>query len=163
MLLSEVRGPRRVIGLAAAALALGALLAALGFSVANLTAQLGSIEAVGEVVATQPEIDAAGRPNSDRPSSDRQVVVIEYADRNGQVRRFDEAVSGSALHRGDELTVRYSAKPPVEAWIANYWWIWREATVAGAAALGCGLIAEEALRTRRSGFADRRRAGPTRP
>lgn len=143
MQLSEVPGPRRVIGLGAAALALAALLAALGFSVANLVFQFSTIEAVGEVVAIRPGQDEAGQA---RP--DRHTVVVEYADRNGQVRRFDETISGEAPGRGDELAVRYSARPPVEARIANYWWIWREATVAGAAALLLGLGAEEALRVR---------------
>lgn len=143
MQLSEVRGPRRVVGLGAAALALAALLAALGFSVANLVFQVTTIEAVGEVVAVQPGQDEGGQPQPDR-----HALVIEYADRNGQVRRFDETVSGEAPRRGDELVVRYSSRPPVEARIANYWWIWREATVAGAAALLLGLGAEEALRVR---------------
>ncbi|WP_425308108.1 DUF3592 domain-containing protein [Ammonicoccus fulvus] len=143
MQLSEVRGPRRVIGLGAAALALAALLTALGFSVANLVFQFSTIEAVGEVVAVRPGQDEAGQA---RP--DRHAVVIEYADRNGQVRRFDETVAGDAPRRGDELAVRYSARPPVQARIANYWWIWREATLAGAIALVLGLGAEEALRVR---------------
>lgn len=143
MQLSEVRGPRRVVGLGAAVLALAALLLALGFSVANLVFQFTTIEAVGEVVAIQPAQAGAGQAQPDR-----HAVVIEYADRNGQVRRFDEVVSGDAPRRGDELAVRYSARPPVEARIANYWWIWRDATIAGAIALGLGLCAEEALRVR---------------
>lgn len=138
-----VRGIRRLAGLLLAALATAALAVALVFAVLNLTFQLTTSEAVGEVVAVNPV------PEHARTIAATHEVVVEYPDRNGQFRRFDELVRGVAPTKGDDITVRYRMGPPVEARVANYWWIWRPATIAGAVALVLALGAEELLRNRR--------------
>lgn len=137
-------GVRRVAGLAAAAAAGLALIVALVFSVQALMFQFSTAEAVGEIVAVDPVVDGSGRPRLDR-----HVVVVEYPDRNGQFRRFDQEVEGEAPAKGAEIDVRYRMGPPVEARVANAWWLWRPASVAGAIALMLALVAEECLRTRR--------------
>lgn len=139
-----VRGFRRLAGLVAAALAAIALLVGIVFASMNLAFQLTATEAVGEVVAVTPVRTEAGEP---RPGE--HVLTVEYPDRNGQFRRFDERVRGEAPAKNDEIAVHYRMGPPVEARIANYWWIWRSATLAGSVALGLGLVAEELLRNRR--------------
>ncbi|MDO5501244.1 MAG: DUF3592 domain-containing protein [Propionibacteriaceae bacterium] len=139
-----IRGPRRTIGWALAVLAGAAFLVAIVLAVINGVLLVATAEAVGEVVAVEPVTDAAGQPRSER-----HRLVVEYPDRNGQFRRFDEQTRGVAPAKGDEVPVRYRMGPPVEARVANPWWIWRPATFAGATALGLGLVAEELLRNRR--------------
>lgn len=139
----EVRGVRRAFGLAAAAGAGLALIVALVFSVQALVFQFSTSEAVGEIVAVEPVFDAAGQPRRDR-----HVVVVEYPDRNGQFRRFDQEVEGSAPEKGEEIAVRYRMGPPVEGRVANAWWQWRPASIAGGVSLVLALIAEEMLRSR---------------
>lgn len=138
-----VRGFRRLAGLVLAALATVAMAVALVLAGFNLTFQLTTSEAVGEVVAVSTVPEQAG------VIAPTHEVVVEYPDRNGQSRRFDELVRGVAPTKGDEVPVRYRMGPPVEARVANYWWIWRPATTAGAVALALALGAEELLRNRR--------------
>lgn len=134
---------RRFAGLIALAGAGLALVIGLVFAIQSLMFQVSAAEAAGEVVAVQPVLDAAGRPQIDR-----HLVVVEFPDRNGQSRRFDAEVEGQAPEKGAEVPVRYRMGPPVDARLANYWLLWRPATIAGAGALGLGLVAEELLRRR---------------
>lgn len=140
----EIRGVRRALGFATAAGAALAAIVALVFSVQALVFQLSTAEAVGEIVAVAPVFDAAGEPRVDR-----QVVVVEYPDRNGQFRRFDQEVEGGPPEKGAEIVVRYRMGPPVEARVENGWWLWRPASIAGGVALLLALAAEEGLRNRR--------------
>ncbi|WP_432558654.1 DUF3592 domain-containing protein [Granulicoccus sp. GXG6511] len=139
-----VRGVRRLLGLGAAAGAGLALIVALVLSVQALMFEFTTAEAIGEVVAVQPV--PAGTDQSRR---DRHGVTVEYPDRNGQFRRFDDVVGGTAPEKGGEITVRYRMGPPVEARVENRWWLWRPATIAGGVGLVLALFAEEWLRNRR--------------
>lgn len=139
-----IGGVRRTAGLAAVVGAGLALIVALVFSVEALVFQFTTAEAVGEIVAVQPVTHPSGHVRADR-----HVVVVEYPDRNGQFRRFDQEVDGKAPVKGEEIAVRYRMGPPVQARVANAWWLWRPASIAGAVALVLGLVAEEALRNRR--------------
>ncbi|MDO5682001.1 MAG: hypothetical protein Q4G46_04135 [Propionibacteriaceae bacterium] len=139
-----VRGVRRLIGLVAAGAALVALIVTLVLAAQALYFQVTSAEAVGEVVAVHPVVDDEGTPRADRTA-----VVVEYPDRNGQFRRFDEQVTGNAPVKGAEVAVHYRMGPPVVARMANPWWLWRPASISSALFLGLALVAEEALRLRR--------------
>lgn len=140
-----VRGPRRVLGLLTGALAVVVLLVALVVSAGNLMFWASTQSVIGEVVAVETVQDADGVP-----VQGRWRVVVEYPDRNGQFRRFDEEVRAvEVLEQGDEVAVRYRPRPPIEARIDNQWWIWRDATILGGVSLGLGVLAEELLRSRR--------------
>lgn len=129
-----------------AAAATTGLLISLVLASMSLVFLATTVEAVGVVVAVRPDSGAtAGQP----VRAVRPLLVVEYPDRNGQFRRFDEKVRGEAPAKGAEIAVRYRMGPPVEARIANYWTIWEPATIAGAVGLGLGLVAEELLRNRR--------------
>lgn len=140
----SVRGARRTAGRTVGLGAALALLVGLVLSIQAAVFHFSTAEAVGEVVAVEAVRDAAGEVREDR-----HAVVVEYPDRNGQFRRFDQEVEGTAPEKGAEIGVRYRMGPPVEARIANAWWLWRPASVAGAIALILGLAAEELLRQRR--------------
>lgn len=140
-----VRGPRRVIGLLAAASAVIALLVALTFATANLGFLVTTQGVIGEVVAVDPVTSQDGVP-----VEGQYRIEVEFPDRNGQFRRFDEDIRALATPKvGDEIAVRYRPQPPIDARIDQPWWIWRDATIAGGVALGLGVIAEELLRNRR--------------
>lgn len=139
-----VRGPRRLIGRITAALAGAAVLVALVLSVGNAMFWNQTLTATGEVVAVDPAVDGQGSH-----IAGSWMVVIEYPDRNGQFRRFDEVVGGDPPESGDEIAVRYRPTPPIEARIDNPWWIWRDVTIWGGIAIGLGVVAEELLRNRR--------------
>jgi len=140
----RVGGVRRLGGLVAAATAAVAVVVSVVFAVQALAFQWTTAEAVGEVVAVHPVPDDAGAPQPDK-----HVVVVEYPDRNGQFRRFDQQITGTAPEKNAELFVRYRMGPPVEARLANLWWLWRPATIASGGALIAAMAAEEALRNRR--------------
>lgn len=140
-----VRGPRRVIGLLAAAGAAIALLVALVLATGNLVFLVTTQGVIGEMVAVDPVIAADGVP-----VEGRYHVVVEFPDRHGQFRRFDEEIRALEVpEQGDEVAVRYRPQPPVEARIDQPWWIWRDATIGGGVALALGVLAEELLRNRR--------------
>jgi hypothetical protein len=140
-----VRGARRMLGLLTAALAAVALLGALAYSVGNLLFLASTQSVIGEVVAV-----AEVRRDDGVPVEGRWRVVVEFPDRNGQFRRFEEEVRPiEAPRNGDEVAVLYQPQPPIEARINNPWWLWRDAAIWGGIALGLGVVAEELLRNRR--------------
>lgn len=140
-----VRGPKRVVGLLAAAGAVLALVVALTFAAGNLAFLLTTQGVIGEVVAVDPVTGQDGVP-----VEGQYRLEVEFPDRNGQFRRFDEDIRALETPEvGDEIAVRYRPQPPIEARIDQPWWIWRDATIAGGVALGLGVVAEELLRNRR--------------
>lgn len=140
-----VRGPRRVIGLLAAAGAVAALVVMLVLATGNLVFLMATQGVIGEIVAVDRVIGAEGVP-----VEGHYRLEVEFPDRNGQFRRFDEDIGALETPTvGDEIAVRYRPQPPIEARIDQPWWIWRDATIAGGVALGLGVVAEELLRNRR--------------
>jgi hypothetical protein len=140
-----VRGPRRVIGLLAALGAVLALIVALAFATSNLAFLLTTQGGIGEIVAVDPVLGEDGAP-----VEGHYRLEVEFPDRNGQFRRFNEEIGEvETPEAGDEIAVRYRPHPPVDARIDQPWWIWRSATIAGGVALGLGVVTEELLRNRR--------------
>ena len=141
---ARLRVVRRVVGVASVGGALLAALVAVVFSVQALVFQISTAEAVGEVVAVEPAHTEVGDIQEGR-----HHVVVEFPDRNGQFRRFDELLSWPVPVKGAQIDVRYRMGPPVDARVWNVWRLWQPATLAGGVALGLGLVGEELLRSRR--------------
>ncbi|OYO13954.1 DUF3592 domain-containing protein [Enemella evansiae] len=135
---------RRLLGRLLALVAIGLGVVALVLSAQNLYFHSTTQAVAGEVVAVQPVIGADGRP---QPGN--WQITVEFADSNGQYRRFDQTWSGTeAPQKGDQERVWFSTARPADARVADWMQLWWQAVLFAAGALIAGIAAEELGRRR---------------
>lgn len=134
---------RRRIGWACAAVAAVLAAVAIGLAVSTLVYSMRSGEANGEVIALEEVRDEAGQVKA--PAEYR--LVIEYPDHNGQFRRFTEATTTTEPPAiGSEVKVLFDRRRPANARLEDLELLYHPAVVAGAWALGIGVVAEGLVR-----------------
>lgn len=135
---------RRLLGRLLGLVAVGLGVVALVLSAQNLYYHLTTQAVSGEVVAVQPVLGTDGRP---QPNS--WQITVEFADNNGQYRRFDDTKSSAeAPQKGDDERVWFSPDKPADARIADLTQLWWRAVLFAAGALVAGILAEELIRRR---------------